>query len=307
MWGGNQANPGVYIPGTCGTAACSTTANVNQRRVLYLQNASQGIYYGSIAQLDDGGVSSYNGLLLSVQRRAAKGLTVLASYNWSHCIGDLANAELAVAGANFMIPGNRRADRSNCTLADRRQVFNLSGVYTTPRFSGATLRMLATGWQLSSIVRFQTGPYFTVASGLDQALTGQTAYERPNQVMANPYTPGKPYDHYLNAAAFAQPAPGTYGSLAANNILAPGLIQVDMGLTRTFRLAESKSLQIRFEGFNLPNHLNPGPPNGVSGTGTAAGSTGLITTSVALNNPNFGRILSANDPRILQIALKFVF
>jgi hypothetical protein len=307
MWGGNQANPGLYIPGTCGAAACSTTANVNQRRVLYLQNPSQGTYYGSISQLDDGGTSSYNGLLLSVQRRAAKGLTVLASYNWSHCIGDLANPELAVAGSNFMIPGNRRVDRSNCTLGDRRQVFNLSGVYTTPRFSGATLRMLATGWQLSSIVRLQTGPYFTVASGLDQALTGQTTYERPNQVLANPYTPGKPYDHYLNAAAFAQPALGTYGNIGANNILAPGLIQVDMGLTRTFRLAESKSLQIRFEGFNLPNHLNPGPPNGVSGSGTAAGSTGLITTSVALNNPNFGRILSANDPRILQIALKFVF
>ncbi len=307
LWGGNQANPGVYIPGTCGAAACSTTANVNQRRVLYLQNLAQGIFYGSISQLDDGGTASYNGLLLSVQRRAAKGLTVLASYNWSHCISDPHNAELAVAGSNFMIPGNRRADRGNCPLGDRRQVFNLSGVYATPRFSGSALRILASDWQVSTIVRLMTGPFMTVTSGIDQALTGQTALERPNQVLADPYTPGKPLDHYLNQAAFAQPALGTYGNLGTNNIRAPGLIQVDMGLTRTFRVTETKSLQFRFEAFNLPNHLNPGPPNGLSGSGTAAGSAGLITTTVALNNPNFGRILSANDPRILQAALKFVF
>ena len=49
------------------------------------------------------------------------------------------------------------------------------------------------------------------------------------------------------------------------------------------------------------------PPNGLSGTGTATGSAGLTTTTVALNNPNFGRILSAYDPRIMQIAMKFVF
>jgi hypothetical protein len=72
----------------------------------------------------------------------------------------------------------------------RQQVFNLSGVYETPRFSGTTLRMLASGWHLSSIVRLQTGPYFTVLSGLDQARTGQTTYERPNQVLADPNTPG---------------------------------------------------------------------------------------------------------------------
>ncbi len=38
IWTGEDVDPGVYIPGTCGGAPCSTTSNTNQRRVLYLQN-----------------------------------------------------------------------------------------------------------------------------------------------------------------------------------------------------------------------------------------------------------------------------
>jgi hypothetical protein len=83
----------------------------------------------------------------------------------------------------------------------------------------------------------------------------------------------------------------------------PGLIQIEMGLTRTFRIIETKSLERRFEAFNFPNHLNPGPPNALS---TTTGSTELTTTT-ALNNPNFKRNLSAYDPRIMRIAMKFVF
>ena len=68
IWGGDQANPGIYIPGACvlggvNTNPCSTTANVNTRRALNLQNAATGRFFGSIAQLNDGGTASYNGLL----------------------------------------------------------------------------------------------------------------------------------------------------------------------------------------------------------------------------------------------------
>src|SRR5207249_11922288 len=80
LWGGNQINSATYIPGICGTAACSTTGNINNRRKLNLQNPAQGGFFGTIGQLDDGGTGSYNGLVLSVQRRQAKGVTVQANY-----------------------------------------------------------------------------------------------------------------------------------------------------------------------------------------------------------------------------------
>ena len=307
LWGGDQANPGIYIPGTCGASACSTAANVNNRRLLYLLNPAQGIFYGSINQLDAGGTAHYNGVVFSVQKRSSKGYSVQANYTLSHCISDLPNPELAVAGANFMIPGDRRADRGNCQLGDRRQLFSLSAVYATPKFNNSKLRLFASGWQISPLIRAQTGPFMTVTTGIDQALTGQTTYERPNLVNPNVYQPNRNPTSYLNPAAFAQPALGTYGNLGTNNILAPGAFYFNAALTRTFAFRERKSIQFRFEAFNIPNHTNFGPPNGASGNGTAAGSTGLITPTVALNSPTFGKILSSDDPRILQGALKFIF
>jgi hypothetical protein len=230
-------------------------------------------------------------------------LTAQANYTWSHCIGDLANPELGVAGSLFMIPGNRRADRSNCAIGDRRHIFNLSVVYQTPKLTGGAWRLLVNDWQISGIVRLQTGPYFGITTGQDIALTGQTAYERPNQILADPYTPVKPLYAYLNRAAFQQPDTGTYGNMGANNLLAPGFVQIDMGLVRTFPIKERTNIQFRAEAFNLPNHVNPDACL-IAGGSVATTCTAMST---AINSPTFGQILAAKDPRILQLALKFTF
>ena len=284
LWTGGEINPGIYTAGT------STLANLNQRRLYTLPNASQGPFLGSISQMDDGGTSNYHGLLLSLQRRRARGLTVQANYTWSHCIGDLGNTSMGVAGTNYMIPFDRASSRGDCSSnsVDRRHLFNLSTVYETRRASNAVVRALASGWQISGIVRLQSGPPLSVTSGLDQALTGAAA-QRTNQVLADPYPANKSTDLWLNPLAFAQPLLGTYGNLGIANIRGPGVIQVDMGLTRTFRIYEAHSLQFRWEAFNLPNHMNPSNP------------------TTAFNSPTFGKILAAGDPRIMQAALKYTF
>ena len=128
----------------------------------------------------------------------------------------------------------------------------------------------------------------TVSSGLDNALTA-TQDQRPDLVLLNTYAPNKSADLYLNPAAFKQPAIGTYGNLGSRNILGPGRVTIDMGLTRTFQIREGQSLEFRAEAFNLPNHVNLAPPN------------------TTLTNADFGKILSAGDPRIMQLALKYVF
>ena len=111
----------------------------------------------------------------------------------------------------------------------------------------------------------------------------------PNQVLPDLYASNKGTDLWLNPAAFAQPALGTYGNLGTRNILGPGTIRIDMALTREFKVRENHSIAFRVEAFNLPNHLNPGNP---------------VTT---LTDSTFGKILSASDPRIMQLALKYVF
>ena len=77
--------------------------------------------------------------------------------------------------------------------------------------------------------------------------------------------------------------------MGANTIAGHHTVQINMAMTRSFKVRESQSVQFRVEAFNLPNHMNPNSP---------------IT---AINNVNFGKILSARDPRIMQLALKYVF
>jgi hypothetical protein len=275
-----EGNPAIYIPGA------STTGNTNQRRELYLANPAEGRYFANMTYLSDESTSNYNGLLVSVQRRRSNGLTVQGNYTWSHCIGDFFVAGGAQTGSG-VYPGRRKEERAGCP-GDTRHIFNMSTVYETPQFSNSALRVLASAWQVSGIVRIQSGTYFDVQSGFNTALTSGSGTNRANQVLADPYLPNKGVDGWLNPAAFVRPPNGVWGN-ASQNIQGPGTITVNMGLTRKFQILESQSIEFRAEAFNLPNHVNLNNP---------------IAT---LNNQNFGKILSAKDPRIMQLALKYVF
>jgi hypothetical protein len=307
-----QLNPAVFLGlGPCSIngvnyPTCSTTANTNQRRRLALQNPSQGQYYGSISAMEDGGTGSYNGLFLSAQKRVSHGVSVLANYTFSHCISDLWNAFPGSTGgvnggvsggANGYNPAGRKAERSNCFPSDTRHVFNLSVVAQTPTFSPKPARLILSNWQVSPIMKIKSGQFITVMNGVDSALDGTTG-QRPNQILTDPYLPNKSVNGWLNPAAFALPAPGTYGNVGRNNILGPGIFQLDLALSRTFSLGERRSIQLRGEAFNLPNHLIAGPPVATINSGTF----GKIQSDISGTSG-----LSAGDQRIIQLGLKLVF
>jgi hypothetical protein len=268
---------------------CSTVANQNLRRVLYLQNPLQGQYYAGLPTVDDGGTASYEALYFSAQKRLSQGFSVLTNYTWSHCIGDIFDTQTGAQGASVAaIPGNREAYRGNCGTSDTRQLFNLSVVAQTPAFSNRILRLAVTGWQVSPILRVTSAREFTVTSGVDAALStmpGQT----PNLVNTSPYPAHQTISNWINASAFAVPTPGTYGNLGYNNLKGPGSLTLDMSLVRTFRVREKMSLQLRGEAFNLPNKANFNNPTS------------------ALNSGTFGQIQGTTDPRIIQLAAKFLF
>src|ERR1700674_499424 len=101
--------------------------------------------------------------------------------------------------------------------------------------------------------------------------------------------------------------PGTF-HLDYNNMKTPSIFQLNVALSRTFPIRERKTIQLRAEAFNLPNHLNPSTPN----TSPLSNTTGIS----ALNVANFGQItndisgnngLNSGDYRIVQLAMKFVF
>ncbi len=293
LWTGTEADPALPVPG-------ATLATENQHRLLYLQNPTQGAFYSTIGQVDDGGNSSYNGLLLVAQRRLANNVSVLGNFTWSHCIGDPETTE--ITGPTYVNPANRAFDRSNCS-SDRRRLLNISMVANSPKFGSKMMDLLAGGWQLSAIVRYQSGNYATVTTGSDNALSG-IGNQRPNQILADPFVNPGPGSQtfsiqYLNRAAFTTTGlgPGILGNLRPLSILNPSMLQVDMGLSRNFRILESKTLQFRWEVFNVPNRLNAAAPN----TTFSSGSFGQITSDIN------GSGSQAGDPRIMQLALKFSF
>lgn len=291
-----EANPAVYDPRpSCVIAGrtftpCSTTGNTNLRRALYNANPQVGQYYSNILHGDDGITRTYNAMVLQIQRRRVNGLTVLGNYTWSHCIDDGYNDVLQNTGGQTQ--DRRRTNRANCE-PDRRHNFNFSTVYETPQSSNRVLNVLTGGWSLSGIVRVLSGPYVSITSGLDNAFTG-TDDQSPLQILADPYMPNKSVEQWFNPKAFAHPARGQYGntpvhSTTGGSFLAPGSVRIDMGVTRKFQLREAQTLEFRAEIFNMPNHVNPGTP----------------TTN--FSNATFGKILTASDPRVMQMALKYVF
>lgn len=310
LWVQKAVNQAIYLPGaTCTLAGktyspCSSTSNTDQRRLLSLENPQQNLI-GELNVNEDAGTQQYNAMLLSVQRRAAKGVNIGGNYTWSHCIGDAFSAGGPGQGG-YLDRNNRRLDRGNCS-SDRRQTFNLTAVADAPQFSNRALHMVGTGWRLSTIYRWSTGAYLTAISGLDRALNGDTGAspwnigspmgQRPNQVLPNPYGSGL---NYLNPNAFAQPALGTLGTIGTFNLLGPDFWQFDMALSRVFRVRENQNLEFRAEAFNVINGLRKGNP----GATTAAP---FISTVVNLNTNTFGQINTSGDARVMQFALKYVF
>jgi hypothetical protein len=317
LWVSYQLNPGTLIPGAPIVASCpassttqNCTANLQVRRVISQLNPAVGKFLGPVDQFDSSGTSSYNALILLVHHTLAKKVSLDANYTWSHCIGDATQAStIGGAEAGLLEPNNRAFDRGNCqtgTLGgtfglDRRQIVNFTAVAQSPTFSNRLLRTAGTGWTLAGSWRASTGGYLTPTYSTDIQLSGSGG-QRPNQILANPLcpNPGPAPSCWINPAAFAAPAPGTLGGLGRSNVQGPDSWEIDMSLSRDFRIRERMSVQFRVDAFNVTNSYRAGTPSGT----TTSGGSGVTTT---VNSAQFGQILTAQDPRILQVAGKFVF
>ena len=316
LWVSEQLNPALIVPttsplGTCPagqTANCDSTTNTNQRRIASQLNPAIGQFLGPVDQFQSGGTVSYNGLIMTAQKRLSHNVSASANYTLSHCIGDVGIGSLVGgAGGTYEDVNNRRRDRGNCETGtlngtqalDRRHIVNMTIVADAPRFQNKAVNAAAGGWRLSSSYRYLSGAFLTVTTGIDYALAGgSAAIQRPNLIQPNPQvaSPGSPCANvapcvsWFNPQAFAQPAFGTFGNLGRASLPGPNWWEIDMALSRVFRVREGMTLEARGEAFNLTNSFRP------------------LTVTTALNNTSqFGEILSAQDPRILQIAMKFAF
>lgn len=284
-------NYAVYIPGQCAAGQygltapgpCSTTGNINYRRILYLANPAEGKGYGALSNFGDGANANYHGMILSAQNRFASNYSVMANYTLSHC---LTESEVGLNGSGAsQDPRNRHAEYGNC-LSSRRHVFNLSMVLRSPRFDSRWMRTLLSHWQASPIFTAMSGTYSTVTLGIDNSLTGGA--DRPN-VTGDPKLDKPAVSKWFNTAAFSRPSTGSFGNSGRGTILGPGAWNMDLALSRSFPIGDRQKVDFRWETFNVMNHVRYNNPV----TNFSSGA--------------FGQILSARDPRIMQFAVKYAF
>jgi hypothetical protein len=194
---------------------------------------------------------------------------------------------------------NRRAERS-IDPTDISQRFVLSGIYELPVGKGKPLNvqnraldLVVGGWQVQSIATFTVG-LPVVVTGANNNLAS-----RPNSTGQSAKLDNPTIAQWFNTQVFVNPPTYTYGNVGRvlPDVRNPGLIQVDLSLTKNTHITEKTNLQFRAESFNVANHVNLGYP----GAGFSPGANGYNISST------FGLITSARDPRNIQLGMKLIF
>ncbi len=256
------------------------------------------------AQLDlftNAGRSDYKALQILLRQRAFHGLEALVSYSWSHALDN------ASRDTEVMLVASRSLDWGSSAF-DVRHALTISFSYD-PRW----LR----GWGIDGIARARTGLPVEMTAGLGAG--GIESAYRPDYIggqpiwISNPHAPG---GKVLNPQAFAPPV-GVQGSLGRNVIPGFGLVEMDLGVRREFKIRDLLRFQIRVEAFNLANHPNFGNPAGAASLPGFGQAPGLLNTyfgsSGLFGLPNIGtnsgltRDLQIGGPRVLQVQLRFRF
>ncbi len=250
---------------------------------------------------NENAVSNYNSLQASIDKRMSQGLNISFSYVWSHFLSDNDSAGWGSHGGatqiqNSFVPS---ANYGNSNF-DIRNAFKGYAVYELPfgrnkQFlnSNFLLDEVVGGWQLASTIIVQSGQPFTavMASGTNSySLAGNNFSWFPN-VIGNPKLSNRGPNQWFNEAAFAAPAPGTFGDERRNQLTGPAFERVNLSLGKTFAFTEGIHLEVRADANNAFNHPGFGLPNsnltvcpssgllpgGCSGYGAIATGTSTIT------------------------------
>ena len=252
----------------------------------------------------------YDSLQTSLTKRMSHGLEFLGSYTWSRNLDQTSGS----SGSNVFEEHLVTNDQTNFKQAygptdfDRTHRAVLSLVYNTsfahhlPRVAAAAVG----DWQISALAVVQSGTPITILDDSAGSVYGNYPFENRAQLAGgiNPSTSGSMFSRvvngYLNAAAFTSapdapngtgPGDTDFGNSGVGLVRGPGQRNLDMAFERAIRIAESHSIHVRGEFFNLTNTANFNNP--------------INNISVG---PAFGVINStSSNPRIIQLALKYQF
>ena len=296
--------------------------------------------FAEIDYKTSGGHDSYNSLQLSLTRRIASGLTMNGQYTLGYSRGNTGGSNEADTAANNATTLDQFEYDNGYNKFDVRHTFNLSAVYNVPG-RGA----LAGGWSVAGILNARSGLPVNVLIQRNDVVYVDAAGNVFNNPAADRTavvnTPGggssrnvrrpniipgvSPYIQdggliFLNPAAFATPAPGTFGDLERNSVHGPAFRQVDMVIAKRLDLGRGPNIELRAEIFNLFDRTNfANPPSvlpnalpnnslteankvqpGQPFTAAAAGSFGKLSSTL-------GRTVGLGTNRQVQFAMRVNF
>lgn len=208
--------------------------------------------FTSIQIISDSSNSSYNSGAITIRRRLGSQLTARASYTYAKSIDESSNT-----GGTIQYNFSAAQDSRNLKAERGRSDFDIGHSFAAlltwePKLSR---NVLLRNWQISATSSIYTGPPFTPKLGTFDYTNGGAS--RPDRLgkgeLASPTV-----DQWFDRTLFPAVPLGSYrfGSSGRNILDGPGTVNINAGLSRRFRLAESKAVQFRLESQNLPNHPN---------------------------------------------------
>jgi Carboxypeptidase regulatory-like domain len=247
------------------------------------------------------GTTLYNGAYVKLEQRFNRGLSYLVSYTRSKLVDDASSvfdaSILTGPVANFPVADsfNRHLERDYST-GDIPHVFAASGVWDVPFGAGRVHQVggivgaIVNDWTLTGILTLQSGIPLAIAQTTNNNGFAGFGTQRPNLV-GDPNLPSdeRSVSRWFNTSAFVAAGPFTIGSSSRNPLRGPAYRNLDLALMRRIPFAGGRALEMRVEAFNFTNTPPLGAPN------------------VTVGSAAFGTITTAGDPRVIQLALKFVF
>jgi hypothetical protein len=252
------------------------------------------------------GNSTYNALLLKVEKRFSNGFQFLTSFTASKTISDATLNAFGIAGPQDTY--NRGVEKSVAPL-DLPRALDVSATYQLPWGPGRPflkhgyLSQILGGWALAGILDYTSGTPISVgapdtlpiANGhLDSDYLGgpiSNGIGRGQTIIANSLGPGQAGTVVVNRAAFGFPAPFTFGNTyVVPNVRTLGFQSENLSLFKRETFRERYQVELRLDAFNAFNRKVPGY---------------LVTD---LTNPDFGQYTGSTiGPRGCQVGLRITF
>jgi hypothetical protein len=256
---------------------------------------------GNLSYREYSGISNYNGLQASVNRRFIQGVQFGVSYTWSKAMD-------YTSGDNGALPMYQPYGAWVYGLAafDQTHVAVINYIWDIPKASrlmpNRVVRALFDNWQLSGLTTFASGTpagvglatsdNFDFAGGGDGTrvnITGPVEYVKDRNTL-----------QWVAPDFVARPSRGEFGTGGKTVFRGPGIHNWDMALFKNVPIGvgtRRPQLQFRWEAYNVFNHTQF----------AGVDATARFNPAGQQINAAFGRVTSTRPPRQMQASLRVVF